>query len=125
MTQPPSIPTHREIFEGEIATYWFENGILISLSKSPKRTVDLIKNNVQFVRRITNHTRVPLLIYLSDSPVPEKEEKRYTPEQLPFFYKAMAMVSKPGLSRLIINFLFSFNPPPIPIKSFTDDGEAK
>ena len=125
MVQQPAIPTDREIFEGEIATYWFDNGILISLSKSPKRTVELIKNNVQLVQRITNHKPVPLLIYLSDSPVPDREARQYSTEQLPVIYKAMAMVSKPGLSGLIMKILFSLKAPPIPMKSFTDDGEAK
>jgi hypothetical protein len=120
-----TIPTNKQIFEGEIATYWFEDGILVSLSKSPKRTVELIKNNVELVKRITNNRPVPLLIYLSDSPVPDKQTRRYSTEQLPIIYKAMAMVSPPGLSRLIMNILFSLKPPPIPMKSFTDDGEAK
>ena len=120
-----TIPTGKQIYEGEIATYWFENGILVSLSKSPKRTVELIRKNVQLVKRITNNTVVPLLIYLSPSPVPDRETRKYSTEQLPVIYKAMAMVSKPGLARLIMNILFSLKPPPIPMKSFTDDGEAK
>jgi hypothetical protein len=120
-----TIPTDKEIFEGEIATYWFEDGILISLSKSPKRTVDLIRNNVQLVKRITGNRTVPLLIYLCDSPIPDKETRRFSTEQLPVIYKAMAMVSKPGLAKLIMNILFTLKPPPIPMKSFTNDGEAK
>jgi hypothetical protein len=43
---------------------------------------------------------------------------------LPIIYKAMAMVSKPGLANLIMNILFSLKPPPIPLKGFTDDQEA-
>lgn len=35
------------------------------------------------------------------------------------------MVSKPGLSKFIMNILFALKKPPIPIKSFTDDKEAK
>jgi hypothetical protein len=120
-----SRPTDRETFEGEIATYWFEDGILVSLSKNPKRTVESIKVNVQLVRQITLNKRVPLLIYLSNSPVPDKETRKYSTEQLPLIYSAMAMVSKPGLSKFIMNILFSLNKPPIPMKSFTDAKEAK
>jgi hypothetical protein len=29
-------PEDREIFEGEIATYWLDDGVLISLSKSSR-----------------------------------------------------------------------------------------
>jgi len=118
-------PTDRQIWEGEIATYWFENGFLVSLSKSTMRTVKTISDNVALVKSITNNKPVPLLIYLANSPVPDKETRKFSTEQLPVIYKAMAMVSKPGLSKFIMNILFSLKPPPIPMKSFTDDKEAK
>jgi len=118
-------PTDRETFEGEIATYWFDDGILVSLSKSPQRTVDNIKANVELVKQLTQNKRVPLLIYLSNSPVPDKAARKYSTEQLPVIYSAMAMVSKPGLAKFIMNLLFSLKQPPIPMKSFTDDKEAK
>ena len=118
-------PTDREIFEGGIASYWFDEGILVALSKSPKRTVESIKANVQLVKKITHNKRVPLLIYLANSPVPDKATRKYSVEQLPVIYAAMAMVSKPGLSAFIMNILFSLKKPPIPIKSFTDDTKAR
>lgn len=118
-------PTDRETFEGEIATYWFDGGILVSLSKSPKRTVENIKANVELVKRITGNKPVPLLIYLSNSPVPDKDARKYSTEQLPVIYSAMAMVSKPGLAKFIMNLLFALQKPPIPMKSFTNDQEAK
>lgn len=120
-----NIPTDRQIWEGQIATYWFDSGILISLSKSPKRTVELIAKNVELVKQITNNKPVPLLIYLVDSPIPDKATRKFSTEQLPIIYKAMAMVSKPGLSQFIMNILFSLKPPPIPMKSFNDDLQAK
>ena len=125
MTNKVEIPTDRQTWEGEIATYWFDNGILVSLSKSPKRTVENIAGNVVLVKQITNNKPVPLLIYLSNSPVPGKEARKFSTEQLPIIYKAMAMVSKPGLSKFIMNILFSLKPPPIPMRSFTSDKEAK
>jgi hypothetical protein len=119
-------PTDREIFRGEIADYWLEDGgILVSVSKPPKRTVANIKGNIELVKRITNNRIVPLLIYLSPSPVPDKETRKFVNEQLPNLYKAMAMVSKPGLASIIMSFLFKFQSPPIPMKSFSDDKDAK
>lgn len=120
-----SIPTDRPTWEGEIATYWWDDGILVSLSKSPKRTVQNIAGNVALVKQITNNTPVPLLIYLANSPVPDKATRKFSTEQLPVIYKAMAMVAKPGLAKLIMNILFRFKPPPIPMKSFSNDAEAK
>jgi hypothetical protein len=120
-----NIPKDRQIWEGEIATYWFDGGILISASKSARRTVASITDNVALVKKITGNRPVPLLIYLADSPVPDKETRRYSTEQLPIIYKAMAMVSKPGLSKLIMTILFAIKPPPIPMKSFVSEDLAK
>jgi hypothetical protein len=118
-------PSDRQIWEGEIASYWFDdNGILVSLSKSPKRTVENIARNVALVKSITGNRPVPLLIYLANSPVPDKETRAYSAEKLPEIYSAMAMVSDPGLSKFIVNILFRFMPPPIPMKSFSDDRKA-
>ncbi|MES1217058.1 MAG: STAS/SEC14 domain-containing protein [Bacteroidota bacterium] len=119
-----TIPPNKQIFEGEIATYWFDEGILVSLSKSPKRTVANISGNVALVKQITNNKRVPLLIYLKNSPVPDKETRKFAAEKVPEIYSAMAMVSKPGLAAFIITILFKLKPAPIPMKNFTDDKAA-
>jgi len=121
MTAPPG----KQIFEGEIASYWLEDGILVSLSKNPRRTVENITANVALVKQITGNKKMPLLIYLSNSPVPDKETRKFAKEQLPVIYSAMAMVSKPGLAKFIMNLLFMLQAPPIPMKSFTDDKAAK
>ncbi len=116
----------RQIFEGEIATYWFnDDGILVSLSKSPKRTIENITGNIALVRRIANSRKVALLIYLSNSPVPDKETRKFAAEQLPNVYTAIAMISKPGPATLIMKVLFRLKPPPIPMKNFSDDKEAR
>lgn len=120
-----TIPTNRETFEGEIATYWFDDDILVSLSKSTKRTVESITGNVALVKKITNNKPVPLLIYLKNSPIPDKETRKFSTEQLPIIYTAMAMVSKPGLASFIMTILFKFKKPPIPMKSFSTYEEAK
>jgi hypothetical protein len=115
-----------ELIKGEIADYYLDNdGILFSFSKNPKRTVKNISENIALVKKITNNKAVPLLIYLCDSPIPDKQTRKFSTEQLPNVYKAMAMVSKPGLSQLIMSILFKFQQPPIPIKSFTNDKKAK
>jgi len=49
-------PKDKEIFEGEIATYWLDDdGILISLSKSLRRTVANIRANIALVRHVTSN----------------------------------------------------------------------
>jgi len=119
-------PDNIQLIKGEIADYWYApDGILYSYSKSPKRTVENITENIALVKSITDNKIIPLLIYLSDSPVPDKVTRKFAAEQLPNVYSAMAMVSKPGLSKFIMNILFRLKPPAIPMKSFTDDKQAK
>jgi hypothetical protein len=98
---------------------------LYSYSKNPKRTVKNISENIALVKQITGGKKIPLLIYLSKSPVPDKETRKFSSEQLPNVYTAMAMVSSGGLAQFIMNILFKFKPPLIPIKCFSDDKEAK
>ncbi|WP_443937790.1 DUF7793 family protein [Pedobacter sp. MW01-1-1] len=119
------IPENTALILGEIADYRFADGILYSYSKAPKRTVENIKRNVELVQKITNNKPVPLLIYLCNSPVPDKETRQFSTEQLPLIYSAMAMVANSGLTKLIMNVLFTLQSPPIPIKSFTNDKKAK
>ena len=109
------------LIPGEIAEYKYgANGILYSYSKSVTRTVKNIGGNIALVKQITNGRKVPILVYLCKSPVPDKDTRRFSTQQLPLVYTAMAMVSKPGLSSLIMRLLFQLKTPPIPMKSFTD-----
>ena len=115
-----------ELIKGEIADYKFDSeGILYSYSKNPTRTIKNITENIALVKSITGNKIIPLLIYLCDSPIPDKATRKFATEQLPNVYSAMAMVSKPGLSKFIMNILFKFKQPAIPMKSFTDDKEAR
>lgn len=115
-----------QLIEGEIADYRLdESGILYSYSKSVLRTVPLMERNKELVKSIAGDKPLPLLIFLKNSPMPDKATRDYSKSILPEIYSAMAMVSKPGLSALIMKLLFAFQKPPIPMKSFTDEETAK
>ena len=116
-----------ERVKGEIADYYFDqtDGILYAYSKKTKRTVQLIQENIKLVQSIVGNKPVPLLIYLCNSPVPDKATRTYSTQNLAKVYSAMAMVSKPGLSQYIMNILFRFSKPPIPMCSFVDDRKAR
>ncbi len=120
------IPGNTQVYETELATFWFDgDGILNSLSKSPKRTIANTTENFTLVRRITNNQKVCHLVYLCNSPVPDKQTRKFVTHELPKVYKAMAMVSTSGLGKIIMNVLFNLKAPPIPMKSFSADKEAR
>ena len=55
-------PEHVTIYEGELASFWFdENGILCANSKSVPRTLEKQKANYDLVRQITGNRLVCLL----------------------------------------------------------------
>ncbi|MCB9447157.1 MAG: STAS/SEC14 domain-containing protein [Flavobacteriales bacterium] len=120
------VPDDRPTYETELSTYWFEpDGLLISLSKPPKRTLTNTNENFELVARITNQTKVPMLVYICNSPVPDKATRQFVARKLPDVYKAMAMVSGGALGKLIMNMIFSINPPSIPMRSFSDEEKAR
>ncbi len=115
-----------ELIRGDIADYRLDDsGILYSYSKSVLRTVPLMEANAALVKQMTGGKPVPLLIFLKNSAMPDKATRQYSKAKIPELYAAMAMVSKPGLSSFIMKLLFAFQKPPIPMKSFTDELEAK
>jgi hypothetical protein len=114
------------LIPGDIADYRLDDsGILYSYSKSILRTIPLMEANVALVKQITGGKPTPLLIFLKNSPMPDKATRKYSKEKIPEIYSSMAMVSKPGLSAFIMKLLFAFQKPPIPMKSFTDEASAK
>jgi hypothetical protein len=122
MPQPPAGHT---VIEGEIATYWLDRGVLVSVSKPIRRTVALIRDNATLVNNISGGHPVPLLIYLSNSPVPDRETRRFSAEMVPKIYSAMALVAPSILSRLVMNMVFGLKSPPIPTRSFTNEEAAR
>ncbi|AFD08944.1 SpoIIAA family protein [Solitalea canadensis] len=120
------IPENVERFEGELGTYWFdENGILCSVSNKILRTLDNVKSNINLIKKISNNTPVCILVYLSRSPQPDKQTRDFVAQQLSSIYKAMAIVSNSSLGSFVINFIFKFQKPSIPMRTFSNEEDAK
>lgn len=107
-----------------IATYSRNGEILISRSLPVQRTVNNLQDNAEIVRSITNGKRTKVLVFLCNSPVPDKSARKLSAELVPQLYSAMALVSKPGLAQLVMKMVFAFQNPGIPVKIFTDSETA-
>jgi len=118
-------PLKSELVKGEIADYYLnEEGVLFSYSKTVVRTVKNISENLELVKGITGGRKVPLLLYVKPSPMPDKATRKYSAEHVADNYSAMAMVSDSGVGNTILRLLFSIKKSPIPIKVFSDDTAA-
>lgn len=119
-------PDNTPLYETELGTYWFgEDGILYCLSKSPVRTMENVKANIETIKRISNGKKPCLLIQISNSGKPDKATRDYVAGQLPHVYTAMAMVVSSALGKLIMNLIFGLSKPGIPMKTFSDEKKAK
>ena len=119
------IPTDREVWESAIAHYWWDGAILVSRSKSVLRTVPLMQENAALIKRISGGKPVKLLIYLANSPRPDKATRAFSAQVLPELYSSMAMIADDRLVILIMRLLFALKPAPIPMRSFKDAVLAK
>lgn len=119
-------PADKELFETEISTYWLgDDGILYSISKPPKRTIENTSANFAMVRKISGNKKIPHLTYLGMSAKPDKATRDFVAQELPKVYTAMAIVSASALGKIVMNIIFSMNAPTIPMKTFSNDADAK
>jgi hypothetical protein len=99
--------------------------MLVSRSKSVKRTVENLRESHELIRKMTGGKKLPHLVFLTRSPMPDKDARDFSTVSLPELYTAMALVSKGGLGTFIMNILFKMKPPSIPMKSFSNEADAK
>ncbi|MEO5642479.1 MAG: STAS/SEC14 domain-containing protein [Bacteroidia bacterium] len=119
-------PEGKEVFETQISTYWMgDDGILYSTSKPSKRTIENTSENFATVKKITSNKKIPLLTYLGMSAKPDKATRDFVAKELPKVYTAMAIVSASPLGKIVMNIIFSMNAPTIPMKTFSNDADAK
>ena len=83
------------------------------------------KESFELVRRISNGRKVCLMVFVSNSGMPDKPTRDYVKTQLPTVYKAMAMISTSGVGELIMNILFRLSPPAVPMRSFRNEEDAR
>ncbi|MFM2135998.1 MAG: hypothetical protein RL021_1398 [Bacteroidota bacterium] len=117
---------NQELIRGELADYSMgSDGILTAYSHSTRRTVESITRNLALVKTITGGKRVPLLLFLVDSPIPDAETRRFSAKKVGENYCAMAMVCRPGLGALVLRMVFGIKSSTIPSRIFTDSEKAK
>lgn len=114
-----------EQIETDIATYWLEDGILVSRSKSVRRTVDNLRESHKIIKQMTGGKKLPHLVFLTRSAVPDKDAREFSTASLPDLYTAMALVSNGGLGTFIMNLLFKMKPPTVPMRSFSNEADAR
>ena len=120
-------PKNADVHETESSTQWLdENGILCSISKKgPPQTIEQSKREIITFRKKFGEGKFCFLIDITDSPPNTKEVRDWATQELNKMVKAIAMISRSALGRMVVNLFFGLKPPPYPTKMFSDEKEAK
>ncbi len=115
-----------KVYDWPTSTFWFdENGILCSISKkTPPQTLEEVKKNVKDFKEVIGEKKICMLIDVTNSGESTKEVRDYVSIEFPKFVKAIAMISKSALGKMLANLFFSIKSPPYPAKMFNDETEA-
>ncbi|MBL7952646.1 MAG: hypothetical protein JNM62_13110 [Flavobacteriales bacterium] len=115
------VPPGTRTWEGELATYWMEDGVLVALPHDVKRTVSNVRGAVELVKDITGGKRVPVLMHKGAADTTE-EAAKLSAEQFPLVYSAMAWMQRGTISRWFANRRFKHAP--VPSRVFASQQEA-
>ena len=120
-------PKNIKIFEWETSRFWFdEKGILCSVSKKVNpQSLEETKLIVSNFKKIIGNRKVCILLDVTNSSEASKEVRDYAAIEFPKFVKAMAMISKSSLGKMLANLFFSIKTQPYPSKMFNNEEDAK
>lgn len=120
------IPGNTQIVEGEWATYWFDvDGILYALSKGLQKGIQRILSNFELAKQVAQNKKVCMLVYLHNFPLFNNGTQKMVSNDMAERYNAIALVAKSALRKQLMNMFLKLKPPAIPIKSFTNENEAR
>jgi len=122
-----SPPNDVKVYDTVSSTYWFDpNGIVCSISqKVALSTLEESKKLIADFVKIIGDKKVCILIDVTNSSESTKEVRDYVAIEFPKFVKAIAMISKSALGRMLANLFFTIKEQPYPTKMFNDEVEAK
>jgi hypothetical protein len=120
-------PKGVKVYDWPTSTFWFdENGILCSIAKkTPIQSLEEVKKTIEEFKKVIGDKKVCLLSESTNSSESTKEVRDYASLEFPKFIKAIAVISKSALGRMLANLFFSIKEQPYPTKMFTDENEAK
>lgn len=97
------IPAGTRTWEGELATYWMQDGVLVALPHDVERTARNVKAAIELVKEITGGKRVPVLMHRGAAVDATDDALKLSAEQFPLVYSAMAWIQQGAISRWFAN----------------------
>lgn len=122
--QPPKNVT---VYDWPSSVFWFdEDGILCSISKkTPPPTLKEVVKTIEDFKKVIGQKKICMLTDASNSGESTKEIRDYAAVEFPKFIKAIAIISKSALGKMLANLFFNIKSQPYPTKMFNDEQEAR
>ena len=120
------IPPNVKIIELTTSTLWFDkNGILCSISKKASpQTLEQARETLKDLRQYVGNNKVCMLIDATHTSETSREVRDFAAEELPKIAKAIALMSRSALGKMLANLFFRLKSQPYPVKMFDDEQEA-
>jgi hypothetical protein len=118
------IPKGVRTWEGDLASYWMEDGVLVALMNDAERTVPKVTRSIELVKEIAGGKRVPVLMIGTGRIEGTEEAVKLSNERSPLVYSAMAWIQRGWLSRWFDNRSFKRTPDALPRRVFGTKEEA-
>ena len=120
-------PTDAEVFDSKTGISWFDkDGILYSISqKVPALSMEETIQITEEFKKMLNGEKVCMLVDVTNSSESNKEARDYAAVELPKLVKAVAMVSKSAVGKVLANIFFKIKEQPYPVKMFNTVEEAR
>ena len=120
-------PQNAEIINFKKHLFWFdENGIVCGKSKKGELTEmeDMMELRDYFINRLQG-SKACILIDFSNVTQANKPTRDFVNNEFPKITKALAMIAKNPLGRMMANLFFNLKKPSYPTKMFDAEEDAK
>ncbi|MBU2020016.1 MAG: hypothetical protein KJ941_10275 [Bacteroidetes bacterium] len=120
------IPFKKEILETETGIHWWdENQIFITETKNVPRNYDSVKKSIAFVSKQFEGKKYCGIIESTNLQPLDKKSRVLLSDEVKKLYKAIAIVSKSPMHRVLGNIVFAISSNEIPRKAFANVDDAK
>lgn len=121
------IPLGVKTYDTPTSIFWFDsNGIVCAIIKDiPTQTLEEAIENINNFKNVIGDNKVCLMIDVTYSTETTRETRDYVAAEFPKFVKAIAMISKSALGKMLANLFFTIKTQPYPTKMFNEENEAK
>lgn len=111
-------------YENQIIKIEIEDGILYGTYLSEKLDLEGAIKATEFRREVSKGRVLPALVDVSQFKSVSREARTYFAKEAGEDLKALAVLVKNPVTRMMVNFFMKFNNPQYPIRFFTSEHEA-